>query len=295
MRKGIALSVIASALFGVMYYYSPLLSPLSGEQIFGWRMLLTFPFACLAVLVLRESALVRGIAVRTIRQPWLILGLLASAGLLALQLWLFLWAPLHGRGLAVSLGYFLLPLVMVLVGRIFYKERLSPLRRLAVSLACIGAAYELWRAGSLSWEALLVMAGYPCYFALRRWMGTNHLGGLWFDMAIMLPLAAWFAWDQGAPGALFIQSPSLFWKIPLLGLISAAALISFVLASHLLPFGLFGLLSYLEPIFLVAAAVIIGERLPVAQWPMYAAAIAATACLVVESIRTMKYAVAGEN
>ncbi|OXH80920.1 chemotaxis protein, partial [Burkholderia multivorans] len=65
---------------------------------------------------------------RSVRDWRLLVALPMTAALLGLQLWLFLWAPLHGRMLEVSLGYFLLPLTMVLVGRFYYHERLDPLQ-----------------------------------------------------------------------------------------------------------------------------------------------------------------------
>ena len=79
-----------------------------------------------------------------------------SAALLGSQLWVFLWAPLHGRLLEVSLGYFLLPLIMVLVGRFYYHERLDALQWLAVGCAAVGVAHELWATHAFSWPTLLV-------------------------------------------------------------------------------------------------------------------------------------------
>src|SRR3546814_4446930 len=87
-----------------------------------------------------------------------------------MQLWLFAWAPLNQKGLDVSMGYFLLPMVMVLLGRLFYGERLSRVQTMAVLVAAVGVSHELWRSGSFSWATALVMFGYPPYFMLRRWL-----------------------------------------------------------------------------------------------------------------------------
>ena len=132
MSKGIVSSVMASFLFAVMYFYTSLLSPLDGEEIFGWRMLLTMPCVTLFMLISRDWPLVTGLLARIRQTPMLLLGLCATSALMGVQLWLFLWAPLHGRSLEVSLGYFLLPLSMVLTGRVVYRERLSRLQKLAV-------------------------------------------------------------------------------------------------------------------------------------------------------------------
>lgn len=284
MSKGVLLSVSASLLFGVLYYYSTVLAPLDGEQIFGWRLLLTVPLLTAYLLWSGERALIAGIAAR-LRQPGFALGVLASAALLGVQLWLFMWAPLQGRGLQVSLGYFLLPLIMVLTGRVLYRERLSPLQRAAVACAAFGVGHELVRLGGVSWETLVVALGYPLYFWLRRRLGTGHLGGLWFDMVLLLPLALRFVDAGGAPFAVFAETPRLILLVPLLGAISATALICYIRSARLLPFGLFGLLGYVEPVLLVLVALLLGERIEAGEWLTYVPIWIAVALLVLEGAR----------
>lgn len=278
--------MLASMLFGVLYYYSSLLEPLTGEQIFGWRMLLTFPAMTLFLWLSRDWDLVAKLFQRICQSPKLVLALPASATLLAIQLWLFMWAPLHGKALEVSLGYFMLPLSMVLIGRFLYQERLSSLQTVAVALACVGVVHELWRTASFSWATLLVCLGYPYYFILRRKIGTDHLGGLWFDMLFMLPVAAWFAFDlQGDFVDTYLHHSKLFALIPLLGLISASALVAYIVSSRLLPFGLFGLLGYVEPVLLVFVALLLGESIDKNQWATYVPIWAAVVCLAIDGFR----------
>ncbi|MBJ9926499.1 EamA family transporter, partial [Burkholderia cenocepacia] len=142
--RGLTLSVMASTLFALMSAYAKLLAPLTGLDIFAWRIVWTAPGA-LALIALRGRwpALVE-LARRSARDWRLLIALPASAALLGVQLWLFLWAPLHGRMLEVSLGYFLLPLTMVLVGRFYYHERLDPLQWAAVACAARGGAPAGW-------------------------------------------------------------------------------------------------------------------------------------------------------
>lgn len=125
MFKGVLASVLASVMFGVMYGMAPGLAPLDGEQIFGWRVVVTLPFTTALLWWLKEQGQLAAIAQRVRAQPAFALLLLASSALLGVQLWLFMWAPLHGKALPVSLGYFLLPLTLVLAGRVLFHERLS--------------------------------------------------------------------------------------------------------------------------------------------------------------------------
>ena len=168
MSKGIALSVSASVLFAVMYYYTSLLTPLNGVEIFGWRMLLTAPCMTLFILISGEWKRAVEIVRRVAANPRLIACLLVSSALLGVQLWLFMWAPLNGYSLDVSLGYFLLPLTLVLTGRLVFGETISRLQRLGCLLAAVGVGNQLLLASSLSWPVLAVALGYPCYFVLRR-------------------------------------------------------------------------------------------------------------------------------
>lgn len=286
--RGVALSVIASTLFGVMYYYTSWLSPLDGEQIFGWRMLLTVPLMAAFLLAGGDWQLVQITRQRLRAEPLLWLVLPLSAALLGVQLWLFLWAPPNGRALDVSLGYFMLPLAMVLTGRLVYGERLTLAQRLAVLCAGAGVLHELWRVGSFSWTAAIVALGYPLYFMLRRRYRTDHLGGLWFDMLLMLPLAAWFALGV-APGLdVYSQRPALWGLIPVMGLISTTALVSYILSSRLLPLGLFGLLGYVEPVLLVGVALLLGERIAPTQWWTYGPVWLAVGLLVLEGLYKLR-------
>jgi chloramphenicol-sensitive protein RarD len=284
--QGVALSVLASVLFGAMYYLSAMLTPLDGEQIFGWRMLLTVPLLALFLRWGGDWQLVRATTRRLRHEPVLWLVLPVSAVLLGVQLWLFLWAPPNGRALEVSLGYFMLPLSMVLTGRWLYGERLTRLQQLAVGCAAAGVLHELWRVGHFSWPAAVVVIGYPLYFVLRRRYRTDHLGGLWFDLLFMLPLAAALVLT-GDVTAIYAQRPLLGPLLLLLGCISAGALVSYILSSRLLPLGLFGLLGYVEPVLLAAVALLLGERIAAGQAWTYGPIWLAVGLLVIEGLRRM--------
>ncbi|MFT3760612.1 EamA family transporter RarD [Thauera sp.] len=282
MIKGLAASITASVLFGVLYYLAPLLAPLDGEQIFGWRMLCTMPFTTMLLFSRGQWPLVRQLVLRAWRQPLLALGIVASSALLGIQIWLFLWAPLHGRALPVSLGYFLLPLVMVLAGRVLYRERLSSLQWLATALAAAGVVHEVVRTGGMPWETWLVALGYTAYFILRRRMGTGHLGGHWLDMLLLVPAASWFVLRAPSSLPLMAENAHLWALVPAVGVISAVALALYMAANRLLPMGLFGLLGYVEPVLLAIVALLLGESIGATQWPTYGPIFAAVAVLMID-------------
>lgn len=293
MITGLIASVGASVLFAAMYYLAPHLAPLDGEQIFGWRILSTLPFTTLIVLFRGQWPRARAMFGRALREPWWGLALCLSAALLGVQLWLFLWAPLQGRALPVSLGYFLLPLIMVLAGRWLFHERLSRLQWLAVGLAALGVAHEVLRSGGMSWETWLVAVGYTVYFVLRRKLGTDHLAGHWIDLLLLVPAAAWYVLRTPASTLYFASDPHLWAMVPALGVVSAVALALYMAASRLLALGLFGLLSYVEPVLLALAALLLGERIRGEQWLSYLPIFAAVGVLVIDGLLRFRAAARG--
>ena len=257
--RGVALSVIASLLFALMPGYVKQLAPLDGVQIFAQRVLWSIPLVLLLVALSRQWNLLGGTLLRLRNEPLLLLALPFSAALIGIQWGLFLWAPLQGMMLDVTLGYFLLPLTMVLVGRVFYHERLSRLQGIAVGLALLGVLHELWMTRAFSWATLVTALGYPPYFMLRRWMRLDSLSGFILEMLMLAPLAIWLILSFG-PDDLFTQAPRMWWLLPGIGLLGTLAFAAMMAASRLLPLGVFGILSYVEPALLFAVTVLfLGE------------------------------------
>ncbi|MGA4322132.1 EamA family transporter RarD [Ectopseudomonas hydrolytica] len=267
--RGVALSVGASVLFALLPGYVQLLAPLDGIQIFAQRVLWSIPLVLLLVLLTRQGALLRETFARLRREPLLVAAWPVAAVLIGVQWGLFLWAPLAGRMLEVSMGYFLLPLAMVLAGRLFYNERLRPLQQLAVACAVVGVLHELWRTQAFSWLTLVTALGYPPYFMLRRWMRLDALSGFVLEMLMLAPLAIWLIVAHGPVGA-FEGRAALWLLVPGMALIGTLAFAAMMASSRLLPMGLFGILSYVEPVLLFAVALLVlGERFDAGQWLTY--------------------------
>jgi chloramphenicol-sensitive protein RarD len=282
MFKGVVLSVMASVTFGVLYFYTKLLGGLDSQQTFGWRIIATLPFLSVFMWFSGDLVHVKTIFQRFVKQPTLFFLLIITSALTCFQLWLFLWGPMNGRGLQVSLGYFLLPLVLVLAGSIFYKEKLSKFQIIAVAFAVVGVGHELWRLGNIAWETISVALGYSLYFLIRKAIKTDNLGGFWWDMIICVPVAFYFT--QTGVNALnqFIDAPVLLLVVSGLGVLSAIGLGSYILASRYLPMVLFGLLSYLEPVLLALASLALGESISEDEWFTYIPIWCAVGVLVLE-------------
>lgn len=180
----------------------------------------------------------------------------------------------------VTLGYFLMPLMLVVVGKFLYGDRLSRWQVAATFLALLGVVNEFLRVGGLPWPALLVALGYPAYFVCRRHFRIDKHGDSWLEQHMLIPVAAVFvlAGPTTLPGTL--EHTHLLFLIPGLGLISAAAFSLYFFAMRTLSFSLFGLLGYLEPVLLVVVAFVLGEHLSGREYFTYGPIWLAVAVLV---------------
>lgn len=288
--KGVTFSLASSVFFGVLYYVLPYMAPLTGEAVWAIRILFGVPTLTAIIIVMSEWSLLEQAFTLIKRAPIRILGMLATSALLGAQIWVYMWAPLNGRALQVALGYFLFPLVMIIVGRLLYNERLTRLQLAATLVAAVGVGSELIRVGQISWEALLVSLGYPLYFIIRKALGLNNIIGMWYDMLLLTPLATVVIFASIEFGPSLAGATHLAWFVPVVGVSSAVAILLFVLAGKYLSMSVFGLLSYVEPALLMLAALLIGESIAPGEFPLYIAIWTAIALVVMDGVRQMRRA-----
>lgn len=287
MFKGIFFSLSASLLFGVMYYLSTFLLPLAGEAIFGVRMVITLPFLFLTLFLLKQQNEFLTFLHRLQHEPKLLLVLITTASLVGFQMWLFLYAPNAGKAIEVSFGYLLLPIALVAVGKWVYREQLSPFKWMAIIAALVGVISNMLMAGKFSWEAVSVFICYPLYFTLRRKFQINHLSSFTVEIILLLPIAGYFITQIDWQNVL-IRNPNIAFFLMLLGLVSGSALISYTLASAILPFNLLGLLGYVEPCLMLMIAFIIGEVLNPDTYILMICLMTAIFCLILDGINTLR-------
>lgn len=282
-RKGVITSVVSSLAFAIFSYLAALVTPLSSVDVWAWRIVITIPGILLALTLTNRLFWFTGEAKRIVHTPKKLLSYGFTAPMLAIQMWLFGWAPQSGYTLDLTLGYFLLPLVMVVIGKFLYNEKLTPLSYLAAAVATIAVAWEIARVGTLSWVTLVVCIGYPAYFVVRRHFQTDGVGALVWEMTLSVPVAIWF-FATHANFQLLARRPLLILILTLMMAISIIGTVLYVVAAKLLPYGVFGLLSYLEPALVTVVAVIIGERISGTQWGTYIGMWTAVSILTLDGI-----------
>lgn len=282
-QLGVTASIASSMVFAVVFVLSAHLDATANE-LFGWRTFFTVAMLLVFLTAAKRWTGIKVLARRIADRPLIGVALLTTAAILGMQQWLFTWAPGQGRGLQVALGYFIMPIMLAIIGRVVFKERLGPWRISAVVVAAVAVVYQIVLVGGLSWETLVVALGYPVYFTVRRFAGIGGSAGLAAEMMLTLPVAILL---------LLLDDPTLRTLTQLdtaasmvgFGILASIGLLLYIGASQLLPMSVFGLLSYLEPILLaVAAALVLSEPLAAHELPTYITISVALVLLAVESI-----------
>tara|TARA_S200000501_G_scaffold376245_1_gene430603 strand:+ start:405 stop:1289 length:885 start_codon:yes stop_codon:yes gene_type:complete len=284
MILGVLLSIISSILFGALFFFSTLLEPLEEDTIFGWRIITTLPFVTLFIFVNQSSRIVCKNFLRLKKNPLLIFPIIFSSCFIGYQLWLFLWAPLNNKAIEISLGYFILPLVMVIAGKLFFREKLSFWQKLAALSSLICVLNVIIYNGTFSFEVISISFGYPFYFWLKKKFYLNNLTGLWIELVLLVPISIWFITNGNLNNELIQKYPKFYYLIPLLGFVSACALASYFLALKILNLSLLGLLGYIEPILMLLVGFLIGEKISSSELLTYIAIWFALIFLIIEGI-----------
>lgn len=216
------------------------------------------------------------------------LGLMGLTTVLITGNWLiYVWAVHAGRTIEASLGYFINPLMNVLLGALVLGERLRLPQWVAIALAATGVALRVGALGQLPWIALLLALTFATYGLLRKQASVDAVTGLYLETLIALPVAAaYLAWLAMSDSLSLGAGPGVTALLPLAGLITTVPLALFATAARRLPLSTVGLIQYLSPTlnFLVAVWVF-GEPFDLAQLAAFACIWAGLAVFSLDLLR----------
>lgn len=212
---------------------------------------------------------------RSLGEVWLALrhrrkaaALTLSAALISANWLLYVWAVGNGHVLDASLGYFINPLVNILLGVAFLGEQLNRAKWLAVALAAAGVAWISVQAGGIPWLSLSLAVQFSGYGLVRKLVPISAVGGLAVETLVMTPLAVgWLAWCfANGSGAFGSISPHIDLLLVGCGLVTAVPLVLFATGARVIPLSMTGVLQYFSPTIQFALGVLVfGEPFPVAR------------------------------
>ncbi|MCV2489679.1 EamA family transporter RarD [Geodermatophilus sp. YIM 151500] len=286
-RPGVAFGLAAYGLWGLFPLYFPLLEPAGGLEIVAHRVLWSLVFVALVLTVARRWRLVRA-AVTELRTVLILVG----AALLISGNWLiFVYGVNSGQVVETSLGYFINPLVSVLLAVVVLRERLRRLQWVAVGIAAVAVAVLTVDYGRPPWIALSLAVTFALYGLLKKLVRVESAPGLFLETALVaLPAVVVLALlhtrglaatgDEGT-GHLLLMMGS--------GVATAVPLLLFAAAARRVPLSTVGLLQYLTPLMQLAIGVFVyGEPMPPARLAGFAIVWVALAVFTVDSLRNAR-------
>lgn len=258
-RRGYILGLIAYTIWGLFPLYFKAIAAVPALEIIAHRALWSALFGAALLLFWKHPGWWRELRENPRR-----FAVLGCSGLLIASNWLvYVWAVNNGRMLEASLGYYINPLINVLLGMLLLGERLRRLQWLAVGLATLGVLQQLWQLGSLPWVSLVLALTFGFYGLIRKQAPVAALPGLVVETWLLLPLAlGWLLLHPAAvtSQASFWTTPEAFWLIAA-GPITLVPLVCFNAAARHLPYTTLGFLQYLAPtLVLLQAIFLFGEH-----------------------------------
>lgn len=253
VSKGLTAGALAFAIWGIFPLYFHPLRQISAFQVIAHRVIWSCVFVLVWTAMRGELSTLR----TTLVNRSVVWRLAVTATLITISWVVFVWAVMNGHVVESSLGYFINPLVNVLLGVALLSERLTRAQWTAVALAATGVAYLTIVTGSPPWIALTLAFTFGIYGLIRKVAKVESLPGLATETLLLLPFAvAYLLWCESAgTGALGHARPAIAALLIGSGPLTAIALYLFAYGARLLPYSTVGVLQYITPTLQLACGV----------------------------------------
>ncbi|TPE51254.1 EamA family transporter RarD [Maribrevibacterium harenarium] len=285
-RTGYALGLSAYIIWAIAPMYFKLLSEVPAPEILAHRIL----WSCLIVLLLIAAMGKGAQLLRAVTNPRTLLILISSALLIAANWGTFIWAINNNQLLSASLGYYINPLVSIVLGMFFFQDKLDRPKRWAALLCLAAVAFEVYQFGSLPWVALILAFSFGFYGLLRKKVGVDSFTGMAVETTALMPFALGFLVWFGSPIGQFQTSDITDWLLLMAaGPVTMVPLMCFAAAANRVSLVTLGFFQYIGPsaMFLLAVYVY-GEPLQEAKLVTFALIWCALIILIASSIGQLR-------
>ncbi|HSE09490.1 MAG TPA: EamA family transporter RarD [Nocardioidaceae bacterium] len=264
-RRGFLLGAAAYGMWGLFPLYWPLLKPATAVEILAHRI-----FWSLVVMALLVAVLGRTRHLRTVLTDRRRLGILVlAAGVIAVNWGAYIWGVNNGHVVETSLGYFINPLVTVLMGVVVLGERLRRLQWVALGIAFVAVLGLTVEYGRPPWVALALAFSFAFYGLAKKKANTGAVESLTVETMVLAPVAAAYIWWLSNQGVSTFGTEGAGHAVLLMttGVVTAIPLICFGAAATRIPMTTIGLLQYLAPTIQFALGVLLfREDMPAMRW-----------------------------
>jgi chloramphenicol-sensitive protein RarD len=252
-KSGAINAVWAYFLWGIAPLYFKLLADVSAPEILVHRIIWSFVLLAIVLVAMGNWRKVQQI----LRQPKILFFLCGTSILLGANWLVFIWAVSNGQILEASLGYYINPLFNVLLGMIFFGERLRKWQIVAVSLAFIGVLIQLFSLGTVPLLALFLASSFAVYGMLRKKVPVDSVAGLYIESGWLLPISVvyWLVFIDSPTSNMFLNDFSMNLTLIAAGLVTTAPLLFFIGAAKRLTLAVLGFFQYIGPSLMFIIAV----------------------------------------
>jgi len=257
-RKGILFALCAYGMWGLFPIYFKSVAAVSPLEVLSHRIIWSVIFLALFIIATGRWQTLLG----NLRPTKVLASLGASAVLISINWGVFIWAVGQGHILETSMGYFINPLVSLLLGMVFLGERLRSVQWIAISMAVAGVAYQLILLGSLPWVALVLACSFGTYGLLRKQIVIDPFSGLLIETLLLSPFAlCYLFWLEQQNQLTFLSgSIATSWLLIAAGIVTSLPLICFAAGVKRLTLTINGLLMYITPSITFMLAVVVYDE-----------------------------------
>lgn len=260
-RDGVIAGLIAYTLWGFLPIYFKVVETVPPTEVLLHRIVWAVPFGALIVHIRKQWPEVK----RALSHRKMLLLLTVSACFIAVNWYVYIYAVQTDRVYQASLGYYINPLMYVLVGVVFFKETLRRLQTAAVVLATVGVLVLTVSGGQFPAIALFLGVSFTIYGVIRKQVVIGGMPGLFVETVLLVPVAAiWLAWMMISGTSAFVAGyPAMTGLLLLAGPITVIPLLLFALAARRVSLTMVGFMQFLAPTLQFCVGLYYGEQLTV--------------------------------
>ncbi|MPW38074.1 EamA family transporter RarD [Vibrio sp. B1Z05] len=261
-RQGVIFAIMAYTMWGISPIYFKALAAVPASEILMHRIIWSFFLLAGLIHFGQGWHCVREV----LKNKTKLIYLISSSVLIGLNWLIFIWAINSNHMLEASLGYYINPLVNIILGMIFLKERLRAIQWVAVALAFLGVAIELIAFGSIPYISFALACSFGAYGLLRKKVNLDAQTGLFIETLFLVPLTIiyWVFFANSETSNLLHNSLSLNTLLILAGLVTTAPLLCFTGAATRIKLSTLGFFQYIGPsLMFILAITVYGEHLSI--------------------------------
>ena len=248
-RTGMMAALSTYLIWGILPLYWNLLARAEANEILAHRIVWSFFFMVIVLIVTKrwQSFKEDGRALWADKKRGAIL--LMAAFVISLNWLTYIWAVNHDHVIDTSIGYYINPLMSVLFGIVFFRERISGLKKISLLLAAIGIVLMTYQLGKLPWVAVVLAVSFSVYGALKKQLHLNPFSSITLETMLMMPFAVpYIGILMASPVNHFsLATPDLALFLMGTGVVTAVPLVLFSYGANLLPLNVLGFFQYISP------------------------------------------------